>query len=171
MNKEVKLWHDCFSECSNLKEIVFPEKEMEIDDMCVDLCPMLSAQTKSHIRITEEGIKRRKERTLGFRIKKNLKDIGSGAMSILMLLLIAPFALLAYLAFAYVGTIIVGTVQIFGVAAILTFIIGYGIMLILQLLLKFEHKIDATYIIECIAIGGLVLCPFYFLHNCIRSMK
>ena len=159
MNRETKLMYDCFSECPSLAEIVFPKKEMEIDDICVDLCPLLSEQTKSHIKITEEGKKRAEERTVKSKIKRAGAKAWDYTTTAIVFLIAAPILLIGYLIFGFTAQLLAAI----GSIALACFVVGLIIMLLIGLLVEIEHKFDWKYNCACIIVGAIILGLIYLL--------
>ena len=132
---------------------------MEIDDICVDLCPMLSEQTKRHIKITEEGKKRAEERTANGKIKRAWAKAWDYTTSAIVVLIAASILLIVFFILGYTARLIVAI----GVIALACFLVGLIIMLLLGLLVEIEHKFDWKYNCACIIIGAIILGIIYLL--------
>ena len=152
---------DCFSDCPSLMEIIFPKNEMQIDDICVDLCPLLSEQTKRHIKITEEGKRRAEERTVKSKIKRAIAEAWDYIGTAITLLIVAPILLIGYFAFAYAVKLSIAI----GLLALFCFIVGLIIMLLIGLLVEIEHKFDWKYNCACLIIGAIIVGIIYLLNK------
>lgn len=153
MNKNVELGHDCFSECPLLVDVVIHGGNWMMDDVCVDLCPSLSDETRSHIRQTEEGKKREEERSLKGRIKTTSKKAWDLTQTALVFLLIAPFLLVGYLIFGFTAQLLAAV----GGIVLSCYILGLLVILALGLLVDIEHKFDWKYNCACIFVGAIIL--------------
>ena len=161
MNIETKLMRDCFSDCPSLMEIVFPKNEMQIDDICVDLCPLLSEQTKRHIKITEEGKRRAEERTVKSKIKRAIAEAWDYIGTAIILLIVAPILLIGYFVYMYAVKLSIAI----GLLALFCFIVGLIIMLLIGLLVEIEHKFDWKYNCACLIIGAIIVGIIYLLNK------
>ena len=132
---------------------------MEIDDICVDLCPLLSEQTKSHIKITEEGKKRAEERTVKSKIKRAGAKAWDYTTTAIVFLIAAPILLIGYLIFGFTAQLLAAI----GSIALACFVVGLIIMLLIGLLVEIEHKFDWKYNCACIIVGAIILGLIYLL--------
>ena len=162
-NPKMEYHMDCFSECKSLTEIIFPSSEIKINDICVDGCPNLNQNTLLHIQETEDGRKRKYEKTFSYKFKKFSKNHGSGILSILAAIIVLPIIGIGYLLVMGIGSYIGMIIMLVVYFGILAYVIGLGIMYLLGKLFKFEHTFDIVYNIACVAIGGLVIGLYYLI--------
>lgn len=86
-----------------------------------------------------------------------LKGIGNGLLWLFCVIIIIPIGIIALLLLWWFAKYII-TIIFLGLIA---YILGLGLMSLLEFIFKFNPSKDIVYNIACIALGVIILCVIY----------